>query len=44
MKTSDFLEKWRRGEISEPEDPEIHGDFMIWKGLAGRNSVFVGSI
>ena len=34
MKTSDFLERWRRGEFPEPEDPEVHGDFMIWEGLA----------
>lgn len=34
IKTSDFLDKWRRGEIPEPEDSEIHGDFMIWEGLA----------
>ncbi|MEX0567613.1 MAG: hypothetical protein Q6363_000435 [Candidatus Njordarchaeota archaeon] len=34
MKTKDFLEKWRNGEFPEPEDPEIHSDFMIWEGLA----------
>jgi len=34
MKTDEFLKKWRRGELPEPEDPEIHSDFMIWEGLA----------
>jgi len=34
MKTHEFLEKWRHSKIPEPEDPEIHSDFLIWEGLA----------
>ena len=34
MKTNEFIEKWRNGEFPEPEDPEVHGDFLIWEGLA----------
>lgn len=33
MKSSDFYEKWSRGDIPEPSDPEIHGDFTVWAGL-----------
>ena len=33
IKSSEFYEKWSKKLIPEPEDPEIHGDFMIWAGL-----------
>ncbi|MCE4606777.1 MAG: hypothetical protein F7B59_05545 [Desulfurococcales archaeon] len=33
MSSSEFIEKWRRGVIPEPDDPEVHGDFMVWQGL-----------
>jgi len=33
MSSVEFYEKWRKGEIPEPEDPEVHGDFMVWSGL-----------
>ncbi|MCE4601076.1 MAG: hypothetical protein F7C38_05875 [Desulfurococcales archaeon] len=29
----DFYEKWSKGLLPEPLDPEVHGDFMIWYGL-----------
>ncbi|MCE4626367.1 MAG: hypothetical protein F7B78_01795 [Desulfurococcales archaeon] len=29
----DFYDKWRKGLLPEPLDPEVHGDFMIWYGL-----------
>jgi len=28
-----FYEKWVKGEIPELDDPEVHGDFMVWAGL-----------
>ena len=33
MDSREFWEKWVRGLIPEPLDPEVHGDFMIWSGL-----------
>ena len=33
MSSRDFYEKWSRGLLPEPMDPEVHGDFMIWHGL-----------
>ncbi len=33
MDSREFREKWVRGLIPEPLDPEVHGDFMIWSGL-----------
>ena len=33
MSSSEFIEKWKRGLIPEPDDPEVHGDFMVWQGL-----------
>ncbi len=33
INSRDFYEKWRRGLLPEPLDPETHGDFMIWYGL-----------
>jgi len=33
MDSREFYEKWSRGEIPEPDDPEIHGDFLVWAGL-----------
>ena len=29
METSEFLDSWGKGLIPEPEDPDIHGDFMV---------------
>jgi len=33
MSSRDFYEKWSKGLLPEPLDPEVHGDFMIWYGL-----------
>lgn len=33
IKSSEFYEKWSKGEIPEPSDPEMHGDFITWAGL-----------
>ncbi len=33
MRSNEFYKKWAKGEIPEPDDPEIHGDFIIWAGL-----------
>lgn len=34
MTTSEFISKWKRGLIPEPDDPEVHGDFIVWEALA----------
>ena len=31
--SQDFYEKWSNGLLPEPDDSEIHGDFVIWYGL-----------
>ena len=33
MDSEEFIESWREGLIPEPEDPEIHGDFVVWEAL-----------
>jgi len=33
ISSRDFYEKWSKGLLPEPVDPEVHGDFMIWLGL-----------
>ncbi len=33
INSKDFYEKWSKGLLPEPMDPEVHGDFMIWYGL-----------
>jgi len=33
MDSGEFIKSWREGLIPEPEDPEIHGDFVIWEAL-----------
>jgi len=33
MSSKEFYGSWIRGEIPEPEDPDMHGDFMVWAGL-----------
>ena len=33
MSSREFYEKWSKGLLPEPVDPEVHGDFMIWYGL-----------
>jgi len=33
MKSREFYEAWRKGLLPEPENPETHGDFMVWAGL-----------
>ena len=33
MDSREFYEKWVKGLLPEPEDPEVHGDFMVWQGL-----------
>ena len=34
MKTEEFLDSWEKGLLPEPEEPNIHGDFIVWHGLA----------
>ena len=34
MSTEEFVVAWRSARIPEPEDPELHGDFMAWDALA----------
>jgi len=34
MSTEEFIEAWRSARIPEPEDPELHGDFIAWEALA----------
>lgn len=34
MTSREFYEAWRKGLLSEPEDSEMHGNFMVWAGLA----------
>ena len=33
ISTKEFVNAWKRGSLPEPDDPDIHGDFMVWKGL-----------
>ena len=33
MTSREFYEAWSKGLLPEPEDPEVHGDFMVWAGL-----------
>lgn len=33
MKSSEFYNKWSKGLLPEPSDPETHGDFQVWYGL-----------
>ena len=33
MSGREFYEKWSKGLLPDPIDPEIHGDFMIWDEL-----------
>ncbi len=33
MDSREFYERWCRGEIPEPLDPHVHGDFIVWYGL-----------
>jgi len=33
MPTGEFVEAWRRGEIPEPEDPDLLAEFMSWETL-----------
>ena len=33
MKTTEFISAWKEGLIPEPDDPDTHGDFMVWEGL-----------
>ncbi len=33
IKSGEFYEKWSKGLLPEPLDPEMHGDFMLWYGL-----------
>ena len=33
INSRDFYEKWGKGLLPEPLDPETHGDFVIWYGL-----------
>jgi len=33
MSSAEFIESWREGLIPEPEDPEVHGDFLAWEAL-----------
>ncbi len=33
MSSEDFIRSWKEGLLPEPEDPEIHGDFVVWEAL-----------
>ena len=33
MSSEEFYDKWSKGSIPEPDDPEVHSDFQIWSGL-----------
>ena len=33
LSSDEFYEKWSKGLLPEPDDPETHGDFIIWYGL-----------
>ncbi len=33
MNTREFINAWKKGSLPEPEDPDTHGDFMVWEGL-----------
>ncbi len=33
MDSEEFIRSWREGLIPEPDDPEVHGDFMVWEAL-----------
>ena len=36
MSSEEFYSSWIRGEIPEPEDPDMHGDFVVWAGLVEK--------
>ena len=33
MSSEEFYNSWIQGEIPEPDDPDMHGDFIVWAGL-----------
>jgi len=33
MSTKEFADAWKKGLLPEPDDPDMHGDFMVWEGL-----------
>lgn len=33
MTSREFYEAWRKGLLPEPNDPEMHGDLVVWAGL-----------
>jgi len=33
INSEDFYKKWVEGLLPEPQDPDMHSDFMIWFGL-----------
>ncbi|RLI07966.1 hypothetical protein DRO24_02030 [Candidatus Bathyarchaeota archaeon] len=33
MTSKEFHKAWTKGLIPEPNDPETHGDFIVWEGL-----------
>jgi len=33
MSTKEFINAWKKGSLPEPDDPDMHGDFMVWEGL-----------
>lgn len=33
MSTNEFIDAWRSGSLPETDDPDMHGDFVVWDGL-----------
>ena len=33
MSAREFINAWKKGSLPEPEDPDTHGDFIVWEGL-----------
>lgn len=44
MDSEEFIRSWREGLIPEPDDPEIHGDFVVWEALVEELEVVEGKL
>jgi len=33
MSTKEFVKAWKKSSLPELDDPDMHGDFMVWEGL-----------
>ena len=33
LSTEEFINAWKKGALPEPDDPDMHGDFIVWEGL-----------